>query len=165
MLTKCVSARKDQIRGMRAVIQRVTESSVSIDGSVRARIGRGLLLLAAFVAEDSVEDLDWMTGKISRLRIFNDETGRMNRSLLDTKGEVLVISQFTLFASTRKGNRPSFVRSAKPELAIPLYQSFLEKMNEALPFPVKTGEFGANMTVRLTNDGPVTLVIDTRNRE
>lgn len=150
---------------MRAVIQRVREARVTIAGRVAGEIGRGLLVLLGVAQDDAAEDGAWLAQKIAALRIFPDEEERMNRSVRDVDGGVLVISQFTLFASTRKGTRPSFNDAAKPDLAVPLYESFLGQMETALGRPVARGEFGAAMQVALVNDGPVTLVIDTRSRE
>jgi D-aminoacyl-tRNA deacylase len=150
---------------MRAVIQRVSEAAVAIDGGVNGKIGRGLLVLLGIAESDSDEDVQWLSGKIARLRIFVDDVGLMNRSVQDIGGEVLVISQFTLFASTQKGNRPSFLAAARPERAVPLYESFLARMRADLGKMVACGTFGADMKVSLTNDGPVTIMIDTRNRE
>ena len=150
---------------MRAVIQRVSEASVAIGGEVRAAIPHGLLVLLAVEEADTAEDLEWLSGKIARLRVFNDANGVMNRSAHEVGGEILVISQFTLFASTKKGNRPSYSRAARPEVAVPLYEAFVRKLGEDLGKPVHTGEFGANMRVSLTNDGPVTILFDTKARE
>ncbi len=150
---------------MRAVIQRVSSASVTIDGVVKASIGAGLLVLVAVEDVDTPEDIGWLAGKTVRLRIFNDEAGLMNRSVQESGGELLVVSQFTLFASTKKGNRPSFIRSARPEIAIPRYEAFLHQLSSDLGRPVQAGEFGADMKVALVNDGPVTIVIDTRARE
>lgn len=150
---------------MRVVIQRVSEAGVSIDGKVKARIGAGLLVLVAVEEADTAEDIEWLSGKIVRLRIFNDDAGLMNRSVQESDGEVLVISQFTLFASTKKGNRPSYIRSAKPEVAIPLYEQFLTRLRTDLGKAVHSGEFGADMKVSLCNDGPVTIVMDSKARE
>ena len=150
---------------MRAVIQRVSQASVAIDGQGRSAIGRGLLVLLAVEEADTVEDIEWLSGKIVRLRVFNDEQGVMNLSVQEVKSDILLISQFTLFASTRKGNRPSYSRAARPELAIPLYEAFQARLAEDLGRPVQTGEFGADMKVGLINDGPVTIIIDSRNRE
>ncbi len=150
---------------MRTVIQRVDQAAVHIDGNLKASIQAGLLVLAAFEDTDGPEDLQWLSGKIARLRVFNDENGVMNRSVRETGGDVLVVSQFTLFASTKKGNRPSYDRSAKPEIAIPLYQEFVAQLQRDLGRPVQTGEFGAHMDVSLVNDGPVTIVIDSKMRE
>lgn len=150
---------------MRVVIQRVSEASVAIEGIVKARIGPGLLVLMAVEETDTSEDIEWMSGKIVRLRIFNDAADLMNRSVQETGGEVLVISQFTLFASTRKGNRPSFIRSAKPEVAVPLYEQFLARIRTDLGKEIQSGEFGADMQVSLCNDGPVTIFVDSKARE
>lgn len=150
---------------MRAVLQRVRQASVAIAGPVRGQIGRGLLVLVAVEESDTAEDIEWLAGKIVRLRIFPDDAGLMNRSVQDIGGEILVISQFTLFASTKKGNRPSYLRSAKPEVAVPLYEQFKSRLAQDLGRPVATGEFGADMQVSLVNDGPVTLIIDSKNRE
>ncbi len=150
---------------MRAVIQRVTEASVAIGGQTAAAIGAGLLVLVAVEAADTADDLEWLSGKLVRLRVFNDGQGVMNCSVKESGGGILVISQFTLFASTRKGNRPSYLRAARPETALPLYEAFLCKLAEAFGRPVPSGEFGADMQVRLTNDGPVTILMDSKNRE
>ena len=150
---------------MRAVIQRVSEAKVVIDQRVAGAIGPGLLVLVAVEESDSDEDIEWLTGKISRLRIFDDEQGVMNRCVADMKGGILVVSQFTLFASTRKGNRPSYVRSATPEIAIPLYEEFVARLRQDFGDAIRTGEFGADMQVSLVNDGPVTIIIDSRLRE
>lgn len=150
---------------MRAVVQRVLEASVRIGGQVKAAIGPGLLILLGVEAADTAEDLAWLSGKIARLRIFNDAQGLMNCSVQDIGGEALVVSQFTLFASTRKGNRPSFTDAARPEVAIPLYEAFVRQLEADLGKPVATGEFGAHMHVALVNDGPVTLWLDTKQRE
>lgn len=150
---------------MRAVIQRVRAASVAIVGREPATIDQGLLVLVAAEVEDTAEDVAWLSGKIARLRIFSDEAGKMNRSVIDIAGEVLVVSQFTLFASTVQGNRPSFLRAARPEQAIPLYEAFVRQMGADLGRPVKTGVFAADMQVSLVNDGPVTITIDSRRRE
>ncbi|MEI6074463.1 MAG: D-aminoacyl-tRNA deacylase [Verrucomicrobiota bacterium] len=150
---------------MRAVIQRVTEATVTIDGIVKGAIKHGLLVLVAVENSDARDDLEWLSGKIVRLRVFGDEHGVMNRSVQEAGGGILLISQFTLFASTQKGNRPSYSRSARPEIAIPLYQAFVQRLGEDLGQPVQTGEFGADMKVGLVNDGPVTIIIDSRLRE
>ena len=150
---------------MRAVIQRVTEASVVISATVKGAIQRGLLVLVAVEDADTAEDIEWLSGKIARLRIFDDENGVMNRSVQETAGDVLLVSQFTLLASTKKGNRPSYSRSARPEMAIPLYERLIAKLAEDLGRPIQTGEFGADMKVALTNDGPVTIIIDSKNRE
>ena len=150
---------------MRAVIQRVSEASVTIDGQIRAAIQNGLVVLLAIKEADTPEDNEWLSGKIVRLRIFPDDNGVMNRSVQEAGGDVLLISQFTLFASTKKGNRPSYTRAARPEIAIPLYEAFIRCLTQGLGRAVRTGEFGADMKVRLINDGPVTIVIDSKNRE
>jgi len=150
---------------MRLVIQRVSEASVTIEGTVNGAIGRGLLVLIGIEAADTNEDVDWLVQKTVSMRIFPDAEGKMNCSLADINGEMLVISQFTLHASTKKGNRPSFIQAARPEQAIPLYESFIAKCNEAGVSSVKTGIFGADMKVALVNDGPVTITIDSKNRE
>jgi D-tyrosyl-tRNA(Tyr) deacylase len=150
---------------MRAVVQRVSESSVVIDGKPKASIGKGLLVLLAVEDVDTDEDIEWLAGKIARLRIFSDEQGLMNLSVQDIGGDILVVSQFTLFASTKKGNRPSFIRASKPEFSIPMYENFLKKLESELGKPVHSGEFGADMKVRLINDGPVTIIIDSKIKE
>ena len=150
---------------MRAVIQRVSSSSVVISGAVKAAIGAGLLVLLAVDENDAAADIEWLSGKIVRLRIFNDDQGLMNRSVQDMGGGILVVSQFTLFASTKKGNRPSYSKSARPEIAIPIYEQFIAKLTADLGKPVQTGEFGADMKVSLVNDGPVTIIIDSKNPE
>ena len=150
---------------MRAVIQRVSEASVTIDGRVRGSIQRGLVVLLAIEEADTAEDIEWLSGKIARLRVFPDDCGVMNRSVRETGADILLISQFTLFASTRKGNRPSYSRAARPEMAIPLYQAFMRRLTEEVGRPVQTGEFGADMKVALINDGPVTIIIDSKDRE
>lgn len=150
---------------MIAVIQRVTQASVSIDGTEKSAIGLGLLVLLGIEAADDQANIDWLTKKIVNLRIFDDEEGVMNKSLIDVSGELMVISQFTLHASTRKGNRPSYIKAAKPDIAIPIYESFLDSARKMVTMEVKSGEFGADMKVALTNDGPVTIVIDTKNKQ
>ena len=150
---------------MRAVIQRVASASVTIDDAIKSKIDKGLLILLGIEEADTDEDIEWLCGKIIRLRIFDDEQGVMNLSISDIKGEILVVSQFTLHASTKKGNRPSYIKAAKPELAIPLYRKFVQQLTLELGKPVATGEFGANMQVRLINDGPVTIIFDTKNKE
>lgn len=150
---------------MRLVIQRVSEASVVIDGAVKSAIGRGLLLLLGIEEADSPDDIQWLCGKVAKLRIFNDEAGLMNLSVQDIHGELLVVSQFTLHASTKKGNRPSFIRAAKPDFAIPMYEAFVKALAQETGLPVATGEFGADMKVRLLNDGPVTIIIDSKIRE
>ena len=150
---------------MRAVVQRVATASVTIDGLVTASIGPGLLVLVAVEEADTDEDVEWLAGKIVRLRIFDDESGVMNRSVQEANGEILIVSQFTLFASTQKGNRPSYLRSAKPEFAIPMYERFVTCVAGEFGSLVRTGEFGADMKVALVNDGPVTILFDTKSRE
>lgn len=150
---------------MRAVIQRVTEASVNINTTRTEQIGKGLLVLLGIEDNDGNEDIEWLSGKISRLRIFDDNSGIMNLSLQEISGQVLVISQFTLHASTRKGNRPSYIRAARPEIAIPIYDKFIKQLSLDLNDKIHTGEFGAYMQVQLVNDGPVTIIIDTKNKE
>ena len=150
---------------MRVVVQRVSEANVVISGTVAGAIQHGLTVLVAIEEADTAEDVAWISGKIARLRVFNDDAGVMNRSLLETGGDVLLISQFTLFASTRKGNRPSYSRSAGPEKAIPLYQALIAQLGVDLAKPIQTGAFGADMKVSLTNDGPVTIIMDSKTRE
>ncbi len=150
---------------MRAVIQRVSQASVTIAGTVKGAISRGLLVLLAVEDADTDEDIAWLSGKIARLRIFDDANGVMNCSVQEKEGEILVVSQFTLFASTRKGNRPSYIRSSKPEVAIPLYERFVARLTQDLGKPVQTGEFGAMMDVSLVNDGPVTIIVDSKLKE
>jgi D-aminoacyl-tRNA deacylase len=150
---------------MRAVIQRVADAKVTIGASVKGAIQQGLLVLVAVEESDGREDLEWLSGKIVRLRVFDDENGVMNRSVQEVRGGILAVSQFTLFAGTRKGNRPSYSRSARPEIAGPLYEQFIERMTQDLGRPVQTGEFGARMVVSLANDGPVTIIIDSKARE
>ncbi len=150
---------------MRVLIQRVSSASVTVSGRVSGEIGQGLLLLLGIEDSDTQEDIDWLCGKISRLRIFGDEDGLMNRSVVEVDGGLLVVSQFTLFASTKKGNRPSFIRSAKPPVAIPLYEQFVKTLAFTALRPVATGEFGADMQVALVNDGPVTVWIDSKQKE
>ena len=150
---------------MRAVIQRVQSASVTIDGTVKSSIGQGLLILLGIGHEDGSEDIDWLVKKIAGLRIFDDEEGVMNRSVMDVEGECLVVSQFTLMASTKKGNRPSYIGAAGHELAIPLYERFCDELSRATGQTVGTGTFGADMKVALVNDGPVTIIIDTKNKQ
>ena len=150
---------------MRFVIQRVSEASVTINDMVYSAISKGFLVLVGIEELDTQEDADWLCAKLINLRIFSDEDGKMNVSLLDIKGDVLLVSQFTLFASTKKGNRPSFIKSAKPELAIPLYEYCISQLTNLLQKPIKTGQFGADMKVSLVNDGPVTILIDSKNKE
>jgi D-tyrosyl-tRNA(Tyr) deacylase len=150
---------------MRAVIQRVTQASVAIDGAVKSSIGAGLLVLLGIEESDGFDDIEWLAGKIARLRIFNDAAGVMNLSVQETGGDVLLVSQFTLHASTKKGNRPSYTRAARPEIAIPIYKNFIQHIERELGKPVHTGKFGAHMDVAFVNSGPVTIVINTKNRE
>jgi len=150
---------------MRVVVQRVNEASVLIDNTEKRCIGKGLLVLLGIEDADTEEDIEWLCGKITRLRIFNDDQGVMNLSVSDVSGEVMVISQFTLHASTKKGNRPSYIYAAKPEIAVPMYEKFLQKMKAVLNKNIVSGEFGAYMQVALVNDGPVTIMIDSKNRE
>ncbi len=150
---------------MRIILQRVVEASVKIDGSITGSIENGILILLGIENNDTEPDADWIISKISKLRIFSDKEGKMNLSIQDIKGSFLVISQFTLFASTKKGNRPSYIQAARPELAIPLYEYFVLKLKLETNLAVETGEFGADMKVSLVNDGPVTLSIDSKNKE
>lgn len=150
---------------MRVVIQRVSEASVNVHGEVKSNIQQGLLILLGIEESDGSEDVSWLSKKIAQLRIFSDEEGLMNRSILDVKGEAIVVSQFTLHAKTKKGNRPSYIKAARPEQAIPLYEEFVKVLGKEIGKTVQTGEFGANMQVSLCNDGPVTIMIDTKNKE
>ena len=150
---------------MIAVIQRVSNSSVTIDGEIKSEIGQGLNVLLGIEGADNQEDITWLTRKIANMRIFDDEEGVMNKSVLDISGEILVISQFTLHASTKKGNRPSYINAAKPDYAIPLYEKFVEHLELEVGKPVGTGEFGADMKVEIQNDGPVTIIIDTKDKK
>ena len=150
---------------MRIVIQRVSRASVTIEGTVKSAIEKGYLILIGVCEEDTMEDVDWLVRKVIGLRVFDDENGVMNRSIMDVDGNILVISQFTLFASYKKGNRPSWLRAARHEISVPLYESFCTRLSEALGKPVGTGEFGADMKVELITDGPVTICMDTKNKE
>ncbi len=150
---------------MRVVIQRVSQAKVEVNGTVTGQIGAGLLIFLGIENADSQEDIDWLVHKIKHLRIFNDEQAKMNLSLLDVRGEVLIVSQFTLHAKTKKGHRPSYVHAAKPDIAIPLYKAFISKFKENFEQKVATGQFGAMMKVSLVNEGPVTIIIDTKNKE
>ena len=150
---------------MRAVIQRVTHASVTIEGIVKSRIGPGNMILLGGCDEDTMEDVEWLVKKIANLRVFGDENDVMNRSIMDVNGEALVVSQFTLYASYKKGNRPSWLRAAPHNISIPLYNRFCETLSEAMGKPIETGEFGADMKVELINDGPVTICMDTKNKE
>lgn len=149
---------------MKTVVQRVSEACVTIEGEIVSQIKIGLLILVGIEAEDNFEDIQWLTKKIANLRIFNDDKGIMNNSLLDVNGDVIVVSQFTLQASTKKGNRPSYLKAAKPEISIPLYEQFILQIEQVLGKKVGAGKFGAEMKVSLLNDGPVTLIIDSKNR-
>ena len=150
---------------MRIVIQRVSSAQVTVNGKITGEIGSGLLVLLGIEEADGQEDVDWLSGKIVNLRIFADDQGIMNRSVIEINGDILVVSQFTLHASTRKGNRPSYIRAAKPEIAIPLYEQFVRKLSEDMGKPVSSGIFGAMMEVSLVNDGPVTIIMDTKVKE
>lgn len=150
---------------MRAVIQRVQHASVTIDGKLKSQIQKGFLVLLGIEDADTEEDMEWLARKIVALRVFDDEQGVMNRNIQDAGGEILVVSQFTLMASYKKGNRPSWIRAARHEHAIPLYEAFTERLSQDLPGRVQTGEFGADMQVELLNDGPVTICMDTKNKE
>jgi len=150
---------------MRAVIQRVNKASVTIDGRINGRIGLGLLVLIGIEDADNLEDIIWLSNKMVNLRIFNDDTGVMNRSVLEIKGDILLISQFTLHANTKKGNRPSYIKASKPDIAIPLYETMIKQLTNDLGKNIATGIFGADMKVELLNDGPVTIIIDSKNKE
>ena len=150
---------------MRVLIQRVKRASVTVDGELISQIAQGLLVFVGICDEDNHEDIEWLTKKISNIRLFDDGNGVMNLSLIDIDGELLAVSQFTLMASTKKGNRPSYIKAAKPDISIPLYESFCNEMEIALNKPIKRGVFGADMKVDLLNDGPVTIFIDSKNRE
>lgn len=150
---------------MRAVLQRVKRASVTVEGNITGSIEEGLLVLLGIEEADTLEDMNWLSGKLVNLRIFNDEQGVMNRSLLEVGGGLLLVSQFTLFAATKKGNRPSYSRAAPPAIAVPIYEKMIELLSAELGKPIQTGVFGADMKVELLNDGPVTIVIDTKNKE
>lgn len=150
---------------MRVVIQRVSHASVSIEGRVKSDIKEGFMILLGIGEDDKQEDIDWLCKKIASLRVFDDENGVMNKSITDVNGDILVVSQFTLMASTKKGNRPSYIKAAKPEISIPLYEQFCKDLSLAIGKPVSTGEFGADMKVELLNNGPVTICMDTKNKE
>jgi D-aminoacyl-tRNA deacylase len=150
---------------MRVVVQRVTEATVTIDNKIKGQIGSGLLVLVGFEENDSKDDIEWLSKKVIQLRIFSDNNGLMNLSVHDIKGELLVVSQFTLHASTKKGNRPSFILAAKPEISIPLYNQFVNQLESDFGKKIQTGEFGADMKISLINDGPVTITIDTKKKE
>ena len=150
---------------MRVVIQRVTEAKVVIDGNVNGEIGQGFMILVGIEEADGAEDIAWLTKKIVNLRVFDDENGVMNRSIMNAGGDILLISQFTLHALTAKGNRPSYIKAAKPEISIPLYEAFIQSLEEAMGKKIATGVFGADMKVSLTNDGPVTILMDSKRKE
>lgn len=150
---------------MRVVLQRVSEAQVKVDGNIKGKIDQGLLILLGIGHDDNEEDIAWLANKICNLRIFSDADDKMNLSLLDIKGNILLISQFTLHASTKKGNRPSFINAAKPETSIPLYKKMINQLSALLDKPIETGQFGADMKVSLINDGPVTITIDSKNKE
>lgn len=149
---------------MKAVIQRVSEASVKIDHKIKGQIGKGYMILLGIGQEDNEEDIEWLSNKIFNLRIFSDDEGLMNWSISDVSGDILLVSQFTLHAKTKKGNRPSYIHAAKPDVAIPLYEKFIQKMESVMGKPIQTGEFGAMMDVALVNEGPVTIIIDTKNK-
>lgn len=150
---------------MRTVIQRVTRASVTVDGQVIGKIEKGLLILVGIEEVDVQSDIEWLAGKVTNLRVFDDEKGVMNKSIKDVDGDILLVSQFTLHASTKKGNRPSYIRAAKPDFAIPMYEKFIAQLEQEVGKKIETGEFGADMKVELLNDGPVTIIIDTQNKE
>ncbi|EGV43516.1 D-tyrosyl-tRNA(Tyr) deacylase [Bizionia argentinensis JUB59] len=150
---------------MKAVIQRVSQASVTINGKKVAAIKSGLLVLLGIVSDDATDDISWLSNKMVNMRIFPDAEGVMNNSISDNHGDIIVVSQFTLHANTKKGNRPSYIKAAKPDVAIPLYQSFIKQLESDLGKPIQTGEFGADMEVALINDGPVTIIIDTKNKD
>ena len=150
---------------MRAVIQRVSQASVTVEGTIIGQIQRGLMVLVGIVNEDDASDIEWLSNKIIHMRIFDDENGVMNKSLLEMGGSILLISQFTLHAATKKGNRPSYIAAAKPEVSIPLYETMIKQLEKDLGAPIQTGKFGADMKVALINDGPVTIIIDSKNKE
>jgi D-aminoacyl-tRNA deacylase len=150
---------------MRAVIQRVSKASVTINGKIHSQIGPGLLVLLGIEDEDTIADIEWLSGKIVNLRIFEDKEGVMNESVIDKKGDIILVSQFTLHASTKKGNRPSYIKASKPEIAIPLYKKMIQQLSTDIGNEIRTGIFGADMKVELVNDGPVTIMIDTKNKE
>ncbi len=150
---------------MRTVIQRVTRASVTVDGQVIGKIEKGLLILVGIEDIDTQSDIEWLAGKVTNLRVFDDENGVMNKSIKDVDGDILLVSQFTLHASTKKGNRPSYIRAAKPDFAIPMYEKFIGQLEQEVGKKIETGEFGADMKVELLNDGPVTIIIDTQNKE
>ena len=150
---------------MRAVIQRVSEASVTVEGAIIGQIQRGLMVLVGIINEDDTSDIEWLSNKIIHMRIFEDENGVMNKSLIEVGGEILLVSQFTLHASTKKGNRPSYIAAAKPEVSIPIYEAMIHQLEKDLGASIQTGKFGADMKVSLINDGPVTITIDSKNKE
>ena len=150
---------------MRAVIQRVSQASVTVEGAIIGQIQLGLMVLVGIVNEDDTSDIEWLSNKIIHMRIFEDDNGVMNKSLIEVGGAILLVSQFTLHASTKKGNRPSYIAAAKPEVSIPLYEAMIQQLEKDLGVPIQTGKFGADMKVALTNDGPVTITIDSKNKE
>ena len=150
---------------MRAVIQRVSEASVTVEGAIIGQIQRGLMVLVGIINEDDTSDIEWLSNKIIHMRIFEDENGVMNKSLIEVGGEILLVSQFTLHASTKKGNRPSYIAAAKPEISIPIYEAMIHQLEKDLGASIQTGKFGADMKVALINDGPVTITIDSKNKE
>ena len=150
---------------MRILVQRVTKASVTIDNNIKSKIGKGILIFVGIEESDNKEDIEWLTNKVVNLRIFDDENGVMNKSAIDTNAEILVVSQFTLHASTKKGNRPSYIKAAKPDVSVPLYEDFCNTLGSKIEKPVQTGEFGADMKVELVNDGPVTIWIDSKVKE
>ena len=150
---------------MRAVIQRVSEASVTVEGAIIGQIQRGLMVLVGIINEDDTSDIEWLSNKIIHMRIFEDESGVMNKSLIEVGGEILLVSQFTLHASTKKGNRPSYIAAAKPEISIPIYEAMIHQLQKDLGASIQTGKFGADMKVALINDGPVTITIDSKNKE
>jgi len=149
---------------MKAVVQRVSKASVTIDGKIVAAIQKGVLVLLGIEAKDTEEDIHWLSKKIANLRIFNDQNGVMNTSLIDDNGDCIVVSQFTLYASTKKGNRPSYIKAARPSIAIPLYEKFIDQLQQELGKEIQSGQFGAEMTLEIFNEGPVTIIIDTKNK-
>jgi D-tyrosyl-tRNA(Tyr) deacylase len=164
-MNRKINASGPKFKIMKAVIQRVSEASVTVNAEKVAEIGHGVLILLGIEHEDTQEDIAWLSAKIAKLRIFNDESDVMNTSLIDTNGEAIVVSQFTLHASTKKGNRPSYLKAAKSEISIPLYEAFVKQLEQDIHKKVQTGIFGADMKVALLNDGPVTIIIDTKNKE
>ncbi len=150
---------------MRAVIQRVSEASVTVEGAIIGQIQQGLMVLVGIVNEDDTSDIEWLSNKIIHMRIFDDENGVMNKSLIEVGGAILLVSQFTLHAATKKGNRPSYIAAAKPEVSIPLYEAMIQQLQKDLGAPIQTGKFGADMKVALINNGPVTIIIDSKNKE